>query len=257
MTLTSNELGVNGTVGDTVLRLRGVNKWFGDHHVLRDIDLDIHRGDVIALIGPSGSGKSTLLRCINLLERPSSGSVQFLGTELMDIRADLNAARAELGLVFQAYNLFPHLNVLDNVTLGLRKIRRMPREKANAIGLDFLGRVGLADKATSYPGRMSGGQQQRAAIARALAMQPVCMLFDEVTSALDPELVGEVLDVMRNLADDGMTMVVVTHEMGFAREVSNRTLFMDGGRIVEEGDPKDMFVAPKTERLQRFLAKVL
>jgi ABC-type polar amino acid transport system ATPase subunit len=241
----------------SLLRLDGIHKWFADHHVLKGIDLSLSTGQVLVVIGPSGSGKSTLLRCVNVLEAPTLGTVWFDGAELTDIRTDLNEARTNIGIVFQAYNLFPHRTALSNITVALEKVLRIKPEEADGRAREQLRRVGIEEKADAYPGQLSGGQQQRVAIARALAMRPKLMLFDEVTSALDPELVGEVLEVMRQLAADGMTMMVVTHEMGFAREVGTHMLFMDEGEIVEEGAPRTMFEAPQQERTKRFLSKVL
>jgi polar amino acid transport system ATP-binding protein len=232
-------------------------KSFGDLEVLSDVDLDLDAGEVLVIVGPSGSGKSTLLRCANVLEEPTSGRVWFRGKELTDIRADVNRVRAEMGIVFQAYNLFPHMSVLRNVTLALRKVLKISADDALVRARAQLAHVGLSDKENSYPSQLSGGQQQRVAIARALAMHPRLMLFDEVTSALDPELVNEVLDVMKQLASEGMTMMVVTHEMGFARQVGTRAIFMESGRVVEEGAPREMFDAPQTERLKRFLSRGL
>jgi ABC-type polar amino acid transport system ATPase subunit len=240
-----------------LIRLEGVHKWFGDLHVLRGIDLSLAQRDVMVVIGPSGSGKSTLLRCVNLLERPTLGKVWFEGRDLTDIRTDLNDARNHIGIVFQAFNLFPHLTVMDNVTIALEKVLKVSGDDATERAWEQLVRVGLGTKANAYPGQLSGGQQQRVAIARALAMRPRLMLFDEVTSALDPELVGEVLEVMIRLAGDGMTMMVVTHEMGFAREVGTRMLFIDEGRVVEEGEPREMYRNPQSPRLREFLGKVL
>ena len=240
-----------------VIRLESIHKWFGDHHVLKGIDLTLLPGEVQVVIGPSGSGKSTLLRCVNLLEIPSEGKVWFQGQDITDIRTDLDAVRAHMGIVFQAFNLFPHKTALGNITLALEKVRGLKSEEARTAAMEVLHRVGLKEKADSYPGRLSGGQQQRVAIARALAMDPKLMLFDEVTSALDPELVGEVLDVMRQLADQGMTMMVVTHEMGFAREVGTRMIFMEDGQIVEQGNPREIFANPRQERTREFLAAVL
>ena len=242
---------------DAVVRLEDVNKSFGDNHVLRGIDLEVHQGEVLTIIGPSGSGKSTLLRCVNLLEPLQSGRIWFEGEEITRRGADLSAVRQRIGMVFQQFNLFPHLRVIDNLTLATRRIRRQPRAAAEARALELLERVGLAEKARQHPHQLSGGQQQRVAIARALMMDPHVMLFDEVTSALDPELVGEVLIVMRDLARDGMTMLVVTHEMQFAREVGDRLVFMDEGRIVEEGVPTAVLDAPKEERTRRFLRRSL
>jgi ABC-type polar amino acid transport system ATPase subunit len=242
---------------NVVVRLEGIHKWFGDHHVLRGIDLELDAGEVQVVIGPSGSGKSTLLRCVNMLEIPSEGHVWFEGHDITDIRTDLNAVRTRMGIVFQAFNLFPHMTALRNITIALEKVLQVDAKEARDRATEQLARVGLAAKADAYPGALSGGQQQRVAIARALAMRPSLMLFDEVTSALDPELVGEVLDVMRQLAEEGMTMMVVTHEMGFAREVGTWLIFTDDGTVVERGTPKEVFANPQTERLQQFLAKVL
>jgi len=242
---------------EPLIRLEGIHKWFGDLHVLRGIDLTLAQRDVQVVIGPSGSGKSTLLRCVNLLERPTLGKVWFEGQDLTDIRTDLNEARNHIGIVFQAFNLFPHLTVMRNVTIALEKVLKVSGNDATERAWEQLVRVGLGTKAEAYPGQLSGGQQQRVAIARALAMRPRLMLFDEVTSALDPELVGEVLEVMIRLAGDGMTMMVVTHEMGFAREVGTRMLFIDEGRVVEQGEPREMYRAPQSPRLREFLGKVL
>jgi ABC-type polar amino acid transport system ATPase subunit len=240
-----------------LVRLEGIHKYFGDLHVLKGIDLSIANSGVVVVIGPSGSGKSTLLRTINLLEEPTEGRVIFDGSDLTDVRTDINKARTEIGMVFQSFNLFPHKTVLQNITLALRKVLKMDERQAVERAKEELAHVGLAHKDDAYPGRLSGGQQQRVAIARALAMRPKLMLFDEVTSALDPELVKEVLDTMKRLADEGMTMVVVTHEMGFAREVGSRLLFMDDGRILEDGVPKDIFTNPSDQRCKDFLAHVL
>ncbi|MBD0338153.1 MAG: amino acid ABC transporter ATP-binding protein [Thermoleophilia bacterium] len=241
-----------------LVRLEDVQKWFGDLHVLRDVNLAVHPREVLVVIGPSGSGKSTLLRTINLLEEPTEGRVFFEGLELTDVRCDLNAARTQIGMVFQSFNLFPHKTALGNITLALRNVLGLSKEHARARALELLRQVGLEGKADAYPGHLSGGQQQRVAIARALALRPKLMLFDEVTSALDPELIKEVLDVMRALATEfHMTMVVVTHEMGFAREVGDRVIFMDHGRIVEEGPPGQLFEHPQNERTVKFLGQVL
>ena len=240
-----------------IIQVAGLHKWFGNLHVLKGIDLSLRQGEVQVVIGPSGSGKSTLLRCVNLLEVPTEGHVWLDGQDICDIRTNLNEVRAHIGIVFQAFNLFPHKTVCQNITLALEKVQGLPSGEARGRALEQLGHVGLAHKADNYPGQLSGGQQQRVAIARALAMRPRLMLFDEVTSALDPELVGEVLEVMRGLANDGMTMMVVTHEMGFAREGGTRLIFMDDGMIVEEGEPKAVFAAPRHERTQQFLSKVL
>ena len=241
----------------TLVRLDDIHKWFGDLYVLKGIDLAILPQEVVVLIGPSGSGKSTLLRTINMLEEPTEGQVWFDGTELTHIRTDLNEARTHMGMVFQSFNLFPHLKAIENITLSLIKVLGMGRAEAEERALTQLEHVGLSDKPYSYPSQLSGGQQQRVAIARALAMQPKLMLFDEATSALDPELVGEVLRVMQELAEEGMTMVVVTHEMGFAREVGNRLIFMDEGAIVESVDPAAVFADPQHERTKSFLSQVL
>ncbi len=242
---------------EAVVRLEGVHKWFGTNHVLKGIDLELDAGEVQVVIGPSGSGKSTLLRCVNMLEIPSEGHVWFDGQDITDIRTNLNEIRTRMGIVFQAFNLFPHMTAVRNITIALQKVLKLNGREADERAREQLDRVGLGQKADAYPSALSGGQQQRVAIARALAMRPRLMLFDEVTSALDPELVGEVLDVMRQLAEEGMTMMVVTHEMGFAREVGTWLIFTDGGLAVERGKPKDVFASPQTERLQQFLAKVL
>lgn len=238
-----------------MISIKGLYKAFGDNLVLKGIDLEVADKEVVVIIGPSGSGKSTLLRSINYLDVPSKGKISIDGKELS--AADINRVRAEVGMVFQRFNLFPHMTVLDNITLAPRKVRKTAREEAEKDARMLLEKVGLADKADAYPEQLSGGQQQRVAIARALAMKPRLMLFDEPTSALDPEMVKEVLDVMRSLAAEGMTMVIVTHEMGFAREVGDRLLFVDDGRIIEQGVPKEVFEHPKEERTKNFLSKVL
>ncbi len=241
---------------EAVVSIRNLNKSFGDNHVLRGIDLEVQRGEVVCIIGPSGSGKSTLLRCVNMLETPTDGTVVVLGTDLTDLDSDLDAARTHIGMVFQSFNLFPHMSVLDNVCVAQRKVLKRSKEESEQIALQLLQRVGLSEKASAFPAQLSGGQQQRVAIARALAMSPQVMLFDEATSALDPELVGEVLNVMRGLAEEGMTMLVVTHEMGFAANVASRVVFMDGGVIVEQGPPAQIINAPQEERTKAFLSSV-
>lgn len=239
-----------------MIEIKNLHKAFGEHEVLKGIDLHINPQEVVVIIGPSGSGKSTLLRCMNLLEEPTSGQVLVDGIDLTG-DADINKAREEIGMVFQRFNLFPHMTVLQNITLAPIKVRNMAKDEAERIARELLARVGLADKADAYPPQLSGGQQQRVAIARALAMKPKVMLFDEPTSALDPEMVNEVLDTMKDLANEGMTMVIVTHEMGFAKEVGDRLLFVDGGVIVEQGDPRQVFEHPQEERTKLFLSKVL
>lgn len=240
-----------------MIDVKHLSKSFGDHLVLDDISERIHPQEKVVIIGPSGSGKSTFLRCLNLLEEPTSGTITFEGVDITDPKNDINKLRARMGMVFQQFNLFPHLTVRENIKLAPVKLKVMTDEEADKRALELLARVGLPDKADSYPAQLSGGQQQRIAIARALAMNPDVMLFDEPTSALDPEMVGEVLEIMKELADDGMTMVVVTHEMGFAREVATRVLFMDGGNIVEQNEPKEFFANPQHPRLKDFLSKVL
>ena len=232
-------------------------KTFEDQEVLRGIDIEIEKGDVVCVIGPSGSGKSTFLRCLNLLERPTGGHIYLDGEDLMNPKIDIDAHRRKMGMVFQHFNLFPHMTILDNLTCAPQMVLKMKKEDAEARAMRLLKRVGLDDRADAYPSQLSGGQKQRVAIVRALCMEPEVMLFDEPTSALDPEMVGEVLDVMKELARDGMTMVVVTHEMGFAREVASRVVFIADGVIQEEAPPEEFFTHPKCERLQNFLAKVL
>jgi polar amino acid transport system ATP-binding protein len=244
-------------IDDYVVNVNDLNKSFGSNHVLRGIDLHVQRGEVVCIIGPSGSGKSTLLRCINMLEQPSSGRVVVLGRELTDIDCDIDEARTKIGMVFQQFNLFPHMTALENIAVAQRKVLGRSKAEAEMKGLQLLARVGLTEKADAYPGQLSGGQQQRVAIARALAMDPDVMLFDEATSALDPELVGDVLNVMKTLAEDGMTMLVVTHEMGFASNVATRVVFMDGGVIVEQGPPSQVITAPQEDRTRSFLSRVL
>ena len=242
---------------DALVALDGVNKWFGDLHVLQDIDLTIHRGEVVVVLGPSGSGKSTLCRAINRLEPINEGTIHLDGRPLPEEGKQLAELRAEVGMVFQAFNLFAHKTVLDNVTLGPIKVRKQGASEARQEAKKLLERVGVGEQADKYPAQLSGGQQQRVAIARALAMQPKVMLFDEPTSSLDPEMIKEVLDVMVELAKEGMTMVVVTHEMGFARTAANRVLFMDDGKILEEATPEEFFTNPKTDRAKDFLGKIL
>jgi glutamate transport system ATP-binding protein len=243
--------------GEPLVRLSGVNKWFGELHVLQDIDLDVARGEVVVVIGPSGSGKSTLCRAINRLEPIDRGEIAIDGQPLPAEGKELARLRADVGMVFQSFNLFAHKTVLENVTLGPVKVRRTSKADAEKRARDLLDRVGVGAQADKYPAQLSGGQQQRVAIARALAMDPKVMLFDEPTSALDPEMINEVLDVMISLARDGMTMVVVTHEMGFARRAANRVVFMDGGRIVEAADPETFFTRPESDRAKDFLSKIL
>ena len=242
---------------DVVVNITNLNKSFGDNHVLRGIDLQVQRGEVVCIIGPSGSGKSTLLRCVNMLETPTAGTVVVLGCDLTDIDCDIDEARAHIGMVFQQFNLFPHMTALENVCVAQRKVLKRSADEAAAIAHGLLARVGLVEKDNAYPAQLSGGQQQRVAIARALAMNPDVILFDEATSALDPELVGEVLQVMQSLAQEGMTMLVVTHEMGFAKGVADRVVFMDGGVIVEQGPPSQVISAPVEERTRAFLSSVL
>ncbi len=240
-----------------MITVKNLHKKFGQLHILKGIDLEIARGEVVVVIGPSGSGKSTFLRCLNLLEEPTEGQITFEGESITTKRHNINKTREKMGMVFQQFNLFPHKNVIDNITMAPIRVKKTEKNKAEALAMDLLRTVGLEDKRDAYPSQLSGGQKQRIAIARALAMEPHVMLFDEPTSALDPEMVGEVLDVMKSLADKGMTMVIVTHEMGFAREVGDRILFMDQGIIMEQGTPKEVFGSPKNQRTQDFLSKVL
>lgn len=241
---------------EVVVRIEGLQKAFGDNVVLRNINLDVHRGEVVVVLGPSGSGKSTMLRCVNLLETPTSGKIIFEGEEITAKGVDINKVRARLGMVFQSFNLFPHLSAKKNVMLAQQKVLKRSKEEAEKIAVERLTEVGLAERVDFKPSQLSGGQQQRVAIARALAMDPHVMLFDEATSALDPELVRDVLGVMKSLAADGMTMIVVTHEMGFARDVADRVIFMDGGVIVEEGTPDEVFDHPKSDRTKDFLGHI-
>ena len=240
-----------------MIEVRNLKKSFGDNQVLKGIDIDIHKGEVVVVIGPSGSGKSTFFRCLNLLELPNEGSIVVEGETITDKNADVNKIRQKMGMVFQQFNLFSNMNIMRNMCVAPMTVRKNPKEKAQERARELLERVGLEEKADSYPQQLSGGQKQRVAIARALAMEPDIMLFDEPTSALDPEMVGEVLAVMKELAASGMTMVVVTHEMGFAREVGDRVLFIDEGKIIEENEPKELFEHPQNQRTKDFLAKVL
>ena len=241
---------------EVVVSIRGLKKSFGDLHVLKGVDLDVHRGEVVVVLGPSGSGKSTMLRCINRLEEPTSGQIFFEDTEITSKDTDINAVRAKLGMVFQSFNLFPHLTAKKNVMLAQQKVLKRSKEEAEKVAIEQLTKVGLAERVDYKPSQLSGGQQQRVAIARALAMDPHVMLFDEATSALDPELVRDVLGVMKEMAKNGMTMIVVTHEMGFARDVADRGVFMDGGVIVEQGTPEDVFDHPQSERTKDFLGHI-
>ena len=242
---------------EALLQVRGLKKHFGHLEVLRGIDIEIHKGEVVAVIGPSGSGKSTFIRCLNRLEEPTAGEVIFEGQQINTKKADIDKIRQKIGMVFQNFNLFSNMTIMQNITAAPINVKKIPKDQAEERALNLLDRVGLKDKAAEYPVRLSGGQRQRVAIARALAMDPDILLFDEPTSALDPEMVGEVLNVMQELAEDGMTMVVVTHEMGFAREVSDRVIFIDQGVIQEENEPKEFFAHPKNPRLKDFLNKVL
>lgn len=240
-----------------IIEVTHLSKSFGSNTVLRDISMTVNKQEVVVIIGPSGSGKSTLLRCLNLLEQPQTGDIRIEGRSLMDKNTDIREIRAEVGMVFQQFNLFPHLKVIDNIALAPINVKKQQADQSQAKAKELLAKVGLPEKADAYPRSLSGGQSQRVAIARALAMEPKILLFDEPTSALDPEMVGEVLAVMKDLAKEGMTMVVVTHEMGFAREVGDRVIFMEGGVIVEQGPPKELFENPKHERTREFLSRVL
>ncbi|WMJ78926.1 MULTISPECIES: amino acid ABC transporter ATP-binding protein [unclassified Sedimentibacter] len=240
-----------------MIEIKNVNKSFGENHVLKNVNTSVSRGEKVVIIGPSGSGKSTLLRCMNLLEIPNSGNIFFEGEAITDKKCKINSVRQKMGMVFQHFNLFPHLTVLENITLAPVKLGLQTKTEAEEIAVKLLERIGLADKKNEYPNKLSGGQKQRIAIVRSLAMKPEIMLFDEPTSALDPEMIGEVLNLMKDLAEEGMTMVVVTHEMGFAKSVANRILFMDDGQILEENNPSDFFTNPKHERAKEFLSKVL
>ena len=242
---------------DIIIQVKGLKKNFGNLEVLKGVDMEIDRGEVVVIIGPSGSGKSTFLRCLNLLEKPTEGDILFHGESILKKGMNIDKYREKFGMVFQLFNLFENLSVLDNVSIGQRKVKKISKEEADKYSLELLKKVGLADKVNAYPSQLSGGQKQRVAIARTLAMNPEVILFDEATSALDPEMVGEVLQVMKDLAASGMTMVIVTHEMGFAREVADRVIFMDGGYIVEEGTPQEVLLNPKESRTIDFLNKVL
>ena len=245
------------TDNNVLIKVDGLQKSFGNIEVLKGIDAEIKKGDVIVVIGASGSGKSTFLRCLNLLEEPTGGQIYFEGTEITDPKVNINVHRQRMGMVFQQFNLFPHMTILKNMTIGPMKLLKKSKEEAEKTAIELLERVGLADRKDAYPSQLSGGQKQRVAIVRALAMNPEVILFDEPTSALDPEMVGEVLEVMKSLAKEGMTMVVVTHEMGFAREVASKVVFIDEGVIKEEGEPEEFFANPKCDRLKDFLSKVL
>ena len=240
-----------------MIEFKDVHKWYGEFHVLKGIEESVEQGEVLVICGPSGSGKSTLIRCVNRLEEYQRGTILFDGKDIHDRSMDVNQLRSEIGIVFQQFNLYPHLTVLKNVSLAPVKVRKLDKAEAERLALDLLERVGIHDQAHKYPAELSGGQQQRVAIARALAMRPKVMLFDEPTSALDPEMINEVLNVMKDLARDGMTMLCVTHEMGFAREVADRIIFMDGGEIIEEGPPQEFFKNPKHERTRAFLREIL
>ena len=240
-----------------MIKVKGLFKKFNDIEVIKGIDLHIKKGEVVVIIGPSGSGKSTLLRCLNLLEKPDEGEILFEGISITDSKNDINNLRQKMGMVFQQFNLFPNMNVLDNIILAPKKAKNLSKDEVEKLAFKLLDRIGLKDKAYTYPNQLSGGQKQRIAIARALCMEPDVMLFDEPTSALDPEMVGEVLDVMKELVYDGMTMVIVSHEMGFAREVADRVIFIDDGIIMEEGTPNEVFLNPKNKRTKAFLSKVL
>ncbi len=253
----STPASASGASAQPAIRIRGLNKWYGDFHVLKNIDLDVGKGERIVVCGPSGSGKSTLIRCINRLEQHQQGSIVVGGVELTDNLKNIDTVRSNVGMVFQHFNLFPHLTVLDNCTLAPIWVRKQPRAEAEATARRFLERVRIAEQAPKYPGQLSGGQQQRVAIARALCMNPSIMLFDEPTSALDPEMVKEVLDTMIDLAREGMTMLCVTHEMGFARAVADRVIFMDNGEIVEQNTPEAFFSNPQNERSRQFLSQIL
>ena len=251
------QLDVSSLSDEPVIQIKGMNKWFGQFHVLRDIDLTVYRGERIVICGPSGSGKSTLIRCINRLEEHQQGKIVVDDIELTDDLKQIDSVRREVGIVFQHFNLFPHLTVLENCTLAPIWVRKTPKYEAEELAMEFLARVKIPEQAEKYPGQLSGGQQQRVAIARSLCMRPKIMLFDEPTSALDPEMIKEVLDVMVDLADTGMTMLCVTHEMGFARQIAHRVIFMDDGQIVEQNEPEEFFNNPQSERTKLFLSQIL
>lgn len=251
------ESGKNNSANKTLIKVTDLYKIYGNLHALDGVSTEIEKGEVVVIIGPSGSGKSTFLRSLNLLEEPSEGTIEFDGVNITDKGVNINLHRQHMGMVFQHFNLFPHMTILKNLTLGPIKLLKMNKDEAEKQAIELLEMVGLADRANAYPSQLSGGQKQRVAIVRALAMKPEVMLFDEPTSALDPEMVGEVLEVMQRLAKEGMTMVVVTHEMGFAKEAATRVIFMDGGKMIEEGSPEEFFSNPKTERCKDFLSKVL
>jgi len=253
----TNDKGLHLNTQDSMIQVKNLHKYFGKNHVLNDITENIDKGEKIVIVGPSGSGKSTFLRCLNLLEVPTSGQIIIDGIDITSKKTDINKVRESLGMVFQHFNLFPHLTVMKNLTLAPTKLKIMSQEEAEEEAIKLLRRVGLEEKAKAYPNQLSGGQKQRIAIVRALAMKPKIMLFDEPTSALDPEMVGEVLEVMKELAHEGMTMAVVTHEMGFAREVGTRIMIMDGGKIIEQASPEEFFENPKEERTKEFLSKIL
>ncbi|MBF0413526.1 MAG: amino acid ABC transporter ATP-binding protein [Desulfamplus sp.] len=242
---------------DYIIKIKNMHKWYGEFHVLNDVNLNVSKGEIIVICGPSGSGKSTLIRCINRLEQHQKGSINVDGIELTDNLKNIEKVRTEVSMVFQHFNLFPHLTIIENLTLGPIWVRKMPKKDAEEIAMHYLKKVQIAEQAKKYPGQLSGGQQQRVAIARSLCMQPRIMLFDEPTSALDPEMVKEVLDVIISLAKEGMTMLVVTHEMGFAKSVAHRVIFMDGGMIIEENDPESFFSNPQNERTKLFLSQIL
>lgn len=255
--MNTTEQNIDPTNDQDIIIIQDMNKWYGDFHVLKDINLTVKKGEKIVICGPSGSGKSTMIRCINRLEEFQRGSLVVNGVEMIEDVKNIEAIRREVGMVFQHFNLFPHLTILENLTLGPIWVQKKPKAEAEAAAMEYLERVKIPDQANKYPGQLSGGQQQRVAIARSLCMSPEIMLFDEPTSALDPEMIKEVLDVMVELADDGMTMLCVTHEMGFAKKVADRVIFMDGGEVVEQNTPNEFFDSPETDRLQLFLSQIL